>query len=85
MTLWAWIGVGISGLVALSLVASLAIARILGTISEEITELLDAEPWASAPLKRETDGLAEVLPIGVRAYRGGRRSRSRQRSLERRP
>ena len=59
MSIWAWIGVGVVGLSVLSLVVGLVIARILGRIGEEVAQLLDTEPWASAPLTREGDTAAQ--------------------------
>ena len=50
-----WIVPGVVGLLASSLLFGFAIARILGTIGGEIAELLEAEPWASARLTRETE------------------------------
>jgi len=50
-----WIVPGVVGLLASSLLIGIAIAKILGTIGEEIAELLEAEPWASARLTRETE------------------------------
>jgi hypothetical protein len=50
-----WIVPGVVGLLASSLLIGITIARILGTIGEEIAELLEAEPWASAQLTRETE------------------------------
>jgi hypothetical protein len=78
MTMWVWIGVGLAGLLAASLLVGLAIARILGTIGDEITELLEAEPWTSAPLTREVERLAEITQIDFAAHPRDRRSRSSQ-------
>jgi hypothetical protein len=50
-----WIVPGVVGLLASSLLIGVAIARILGTIGEEIAELLEAEPWTSARLTRGTE------------------------------
>ena len=50
-----WIVAGVVGLLASSLLFGFAIARILGTIGGEIADLLEAEPWASARLTRETE------------------------------
>jgi len=59
-----WIGAGLVGVLALSLLIGVAIARILGMIGEEIAELVEAEPWMSAPLTREPEVLAAVAEIG---------------------
>jgi hypothetical protein len=50
-----WIVPAVVGLLVSSLSIGIAIARILGTIGEEIAELLEAEPWSSARLTRETE------------------------------
>ncbi len=71
-----WIGAGLVGVLALSLLIGVAIARILGMIGEEIAELVEAEPWMSAPLTREPEVLAAALEIGTSADVGDRRSRS---------
>jgi len=76
MTLWMWIGAGLAGMLALSLLIGVAIARILGMIGEEIAELVEAEPWTSAPLTREPEVLAAALEIGTGADVGDRRSHS---------
>jgi hypothetical protein len=76
MTLWMWIGAGLAGMLALSLLIGAAIARILGMIGEEIAELVEAEPWTSAPLTRETEVLAAAREIGSGATAHDRRSHS---------
>ena len=63
-------------MLVLSLLIGVAIARILGMIGEEIAELVEAEPWMSAPLTREPEVLAAALEVGTRADLGDRRSRS---------
>jgi hypothetical protein len=78
MTVWAWIGVGVAGLLAVSLVVGLAIARVLGTISGEIGQLLEAEAWTLAPLTRETEPLAQALNRGSETDARDRGSRSFQ-------
>ena len=50
-----WIVPGVVGLFASSLLIGFAIARILGTIGGEIAELLEADPWTSTQLTRETE------------------------------
>jgi hypothetical protein len=52
MTVWAWFGIGTIALLGLSLFAAIAMAKVLGTISEEVTQLLEEDPWTSAPLMR---------------------------------
>jgi hypothetical protein len=60
MTVWAWIGVGVGAFLALSLLVSVGIAGVLGRIGEEIAHIQEAEPWASAPLTRETREASEA-------------------------
>ena len=79
MSVFVWIGVGLGGLLLLSLLAGLAISRILGTIGHEIAQLLEAEPWASAPLTRDTERLPEAPQIGSGASARNLASRSTRR------
>lgn len=67
---------GLAELLALSFLVGSAIARILGTIGDEITELLEAEPWTSAPMTREIGLSAEVIQIEFAGHARDRRSRS---------
>jgi hypothetical protein len=53
MSLWVWIVVVGVTLLAFSLLVSLALAAILGSISRELSELVDFERWADAPLADE--------------------------------
>ena len=76
--MFVWIGVGLAGLLALSFLVGLAIARILGTIGDQIALLLEAEPWTSAPLTRELERSAEVTQIAFAAHAREQRSRSSQ-------
>jgi hypothetical protein len=79
MSVLVWIGVGLAGLLALSLLIGLAIARILGAIGDEIAQLLEAERWTSAPLTRQTEALAAVGEIDSGASAHDRRSHSSRR------
>jgi hypothetical protein len=76
MNVLIWIGVGLAGLLAFSLLVALAIARILGAIGDEFAQLREAEPWTSAPLTREADVLAGAREIGSAANAHDRRSHS---------
>jgi hypothetical protein len=71
-----WIETGVAAALALSLFIGVATARILGAIGEDIAELLEAEPWTSASLTRETQVLAPARDLGSGAYARGRRSQS---------
>ena len=59
MSTWSWIGIGTGLFLALSALAALAIAAVLGRISRDISELFEDEQWASAPLARDMDEEAE--------------------------
>jgi hypothetical protein len=76
MTVWMWIGTSVAGVLALSLFLGVGIARILGKIGEEVADLLEAEPWTSAPLTRETEVSAAAPEIGSGAGARDRRSHS---------
>ena len=53
MSLWVWIVVVSGALLALSLLVGLALAAILGSISRELSELVELERWADVPLADE--------------------------------
>jgi len=55
--LWVIVGTGLS--FALSVLVGLAIAAVLGRIGREISEMLENDHWASAPLARDVDEDAE--------------------------
>ena len=52
MSLWAWILIGATTVLALSVLASLAVAAILGRISREVSQLLEPEAWGLAPWRQ---------------------------------
>jgi hypothetical protein len=79
MSVLVWIGVGLAGLLTLSLLVGLALARILGAIGDDIAQLLETEPWTSSPLTREGEVLAEVREIDSGASAHDRRSHSSRR------
>lgn len=58
--MWAWIVIGASAVLGLSVLVGLAIGAILGSISREVSELLEIEPWSSAPLTQEKTAAARV-------------------------
>ena len=53
MPVWAWIEIGAASVIALSIIASFALAAILGSISNEVSQLLEVDSYSSAPGKRE--------------------------------
>jgi hypothetical protein len=60
MSVWAWFGIALVGVLLLSAVVGVTLAAMLGRISREVSDLLDLEPWASGPLTRAR-GSEEVL------------------------
>jgi hypothetical protein len=76
MSIWGWIGVGVGSFLAVSIAAGLAIAKVLGTISSGINEILEHEGWASAPLTRAIEFADDLSPR--RAKRDQRGSRARR-------
>jgi hypothetical protein len=57
MAFLTWIAIAVVSLVALSALFGLLVARVLGHIGREMSEILEgeAEVWAMAPLARETE------------------------------
>lgn len=85
MTIWAWVAIGVAAWLALALLVGLAIASILGRIAQAVSDLVDEEPWASAPLTRDSEAL-EALPAqssGSPTSRGQRPSAGRKTSVAR--
>jgi hypothetical protein len=48
----AWILIGATAMLAVSVLASLAVAAILGGISREVSQLLEPEAWGLAPWRQ---------------------------------
>jgi hypothetical protein len=71
MALWQWLAIGISAAICLSALVGLVIARILGVIATEISELGDADWWTVAALTREVPHVDKPQ----RASRTGERRR----------
>jgi hypothetical protein len=78
MTMWGWIAVAAAAFAGVSIAVGLVIARILGSISSGLNQLLEDESWTAAPLTRDTQR-SETPQIGVAAHARDRRSRSSQR------
>jgi hypothetical protein len=53
MPLWGWTLMGATSVLAVSALVGLVAGAILGSISRDVTELLEMEPRSSAPLRRE--------------------------------
>jgi hypothetical protein len=60
MSVWAWLAIGIGAFFGVALLLGLAIARILGQISQNVTDLLETEMWSAAPLTRALEAPPEV-------------------------
>ncbi len=60
MNVWGWVLVGIASLMMLSVLVGFALARILGRIAHDLSELVDDDMWASAPLTRAGDSSADA-------------------------
>ena len=72
MSLWVWILVVSGTLLALSLLVGLALAAILGSISRELSELVELERWADAPLADERLAGIELESTPSASSRRGR-------------
>jgi hypothetical protein len=79
MTVWLWVIVGVAAYLVLSVLVALACGAILGQVSSEVPELLEAELPASAPLGREVESLEddasiekETLAHHLTGHRSGR-------------
>jgi hypothetical protein len=67
MSVWVWIAIGVGSLIAFSLVGGLVIARVLGSIGREVSQVLEAEAeaWATAPLTHATQERVDIAPDEV--------------------
>jgi hypothetical protein len=54
VTTWQLIGLGVGIAFLLSLSVTLALAAVLGSISREVSRLIESEAWALAPSLRRT-------------------------------
>jgi uncharacterized protein YvpB len=50
--MWQWIAIGFASFLALSASTAFALARILGLIGRNISELYEAEQWMTLPITR---------------------------------
>lgn len=55
MGMWAWVVLGGGAFVALTALASLALAAVLGRIAREVSLLVETDHWSSAPLARHAE------------------------------
>jgi hypothetical protein len=72
MSLWVWILIASGSLLTGSLLVGLAVAAILGSISSEISSLLEHEQWVDAPLTGERLHETEIEEASVTAAHGRR-------------
>jgi hypothetical protein len=77
MAAWGWVLVGVGGFLALSLLLSFALARILGRLAQDVTELLEQEEWSSAPLTRTLEAPGEVEGPAASPKHAGESSQQR--------
>jgi hypothetical protein len=69
MTVWLGLAIGAVSVSAFSLLVGLLVARILDSIGRSVTEFLEAEAWASAPLTQSRKDAAVVAPEEVSRQR----------------
>jgi len=67
---WLWIAIGVCLLLVFSLLVGMALARVLGTIGREISELYETEDWAKAPPTRALKDANEGEPQEAERKRG---------------
>jgi hypothetical protein len=67
MAAWGWVLVGLGALIIVPTLVAVAVARILGRIANDVTELLEHEEWSSAPLTRTLDAADEPDEIAAAA------------------
>jgi len=60
MSVWAWLAIGTGAFFGIALVVGFGIATILGRISQDVTDLLEAEVWCAAPLTRALEAPPDV-------------------------
>jgi hypothetical protein len=76
MTMWGWIAVAAAAFAGLSITVGLVIARILGSISAGLNQMLEDESWTLAPPTRAVGApMDDLSPLRARA-RATHRSRT---------
>jgi hypothetical protein len=71
MSVWSWVVLGASAYLALSLVVALALSATFRRLGHDVSDSLERESWATAPLARkeireEQEALAEWTPLSER-------------------
>jgi hypothetical protein len=59
MPMWTWIAIGVGVFFVLGTAVALAVARTIGLIARDVSELYDAD-WAEMPLSREAERQAKA-------------------------
>jgi hypothetical protein len=74
MPMWEWIAIGAGAFLGLSMLVGLVVARVLGVIGREITELYESEEWASRPPSRASHdaGQEPAEDVTVKLFGTGR-------------
>lgn len=57
--MWVWIVIGLGSFLALSLLVGFTLARVLGTIGRQVSELYEIEDWATLPPTRASKVVKE--------------------------
>jgi hypothetical protein len=61
MSMSPWLAIGTTAFIGVPFVVGLGLSRILGQISQDVTDLLENEEWSGAPLTRALED-PEALP-----------------------
>jgi hypothetical protein len=67
MPMWMWIVIGLGAFLGLSLLVGLVLARILGTIGLQLSEMHEREDWTNLPPARASKDVEEQQPDEVEA------------------
>lgn len=67
MPMWVWIAIGLGSFLGLSLLVGFALARVLGAIGRQLSELYETEGWATVPPTRASKEVEEQQPDEVEA------------------
>jgi hypothetical protein len=67
MPMWMWIVIGLGSFLGLSLLVGFALARILGRIGFQISEMHEREDWTNLPPARASKDVEEQQPDEVEA------------------
>jgi flagellar biosynthesis component FlhA len=65
MPMWMWIVIGLGSFLGLSLLVGFALARVLGTIGVQLSEMHEREDWTNLPPARASKDVEEQQPDEV--------------------